>query len=215
MRIKVLIVLGKIAIGGAERMVYELVRSVDRSAIDISVLCYQGRQHTALEYDIEKLCNVIYMSEKGHIGISTIRRVIREIDRLHPDIIHAHLGGTIFSVIWSLLRHKPSIITAHTKPEKAFSPKIVPAIKLCVKKGYTRIVSVSESNKKAMQLYFGFNDEECLCVNNGINISKFYTIPHEEFTYINVGRQDENKNQAVILKCFSRIHAQLSPPGYN
>lgn len=47
------------------------------------------------------------------------------IDRLKPDIIHAHLGGVVFAVSYAIIHPKSKLlITAHTRPDKAFDKKV-------------------------------------------------------------------------------------------
>lgn len=211
MRKKLLIVLQSFETGGAQNMVYELLRCIDRNKFDVSVLCYGTRVNNALTEKLEEIQYVKYLNTEGRITPVTFVKILHEITKSKPDVVHSHLGGTVFAVPWGLLHHKPIIVTAHTKPEKAFSKSVIPFLKLGIKKNTVRLVAVSKENQSMMTQYFGLEADKCAFVNNGINIERYYRKEHELFTFINVGRQDENKNQTAILKCFAKLRNEEYP----
>ncbi|MCH1940705.1 glycosyltransferase [Holdemania massiliensis] len=206
MKTKLLIVLGGFEIGGAQNMVYELLRCIDRTVYEVDVLCYGKQLDNDLSNKIEQIQSVRYLGVKEKITPKIIVRVLNEISRYKPDVVHAHLGGTIFAVLWGILHHKPVVVTAHTKPEKAFSKAILPFLRIGLKAHIVKLVAVSRENQNLLTKYFNLESNKCEFVNNGINLGRYYKKEHEHFTFINVGRQDDNKNQAVIIRCFAKIH---------
>ena len=201
---KVLIVLHGLDVGGAQQMVYELIQEIDRE--DIELLCYGGRQNTLIEKETEKKVHVTYLNEKGKATIKKTLRILRSIKKINPDVVHAHLGGVFYSLIWAYIFRGRLVVTAHAKPEKAFSRMIEPWLKKLLKNNRIQIVTVSEENCALMQKYLGYTDHRIQYVNNGVCIRRFYREPHVGFTYINVARHDENKNQEAIIRCFRKIH---------
>ena len=145
-KLKLVIILGGFAMGGAEHMVYEHVKNIDTSKIDVTIVCTFSKQNTDLEHRVEKLCAVQYLHEDSKIGVRSIINTVRAINRINPDIVHAHMGGSGFAAIWAMLNRKPLVVTVHTKPEKAFSSKNEMLIKMALRFGKTRIVAVSEEN---------------------------------------------------------------------
>lgn len=208
MKKRLVILLGGFAIGGAEHMVYELVKHINRERYNVTVLCYMPKQNTALESQVEKICQVLYLNETGTIKPSAILKALRALRKLRPDVVHAHLGGSGFGAIWAFLTGKHFVVTAHTKPEKAFSSKIEKFVRLALKRENTTLVGVSEENKILLKQYFNVDDHKLCCVNNGVDLGRFRREAHEGFTLINVARQDENKNQAVLLRCFAQLYKQ-------
>lgn len=204
--LRVAIVLEDFSIGGAQRVVSELVKNIDQKQTRLLVLCLKKKANTDLANEIEKIAEVHYLGIHGKNLIANYMRVAGELNKFKPEVIHAHLVGQLYSVPYGLLHRKPVIITAHTKPEKAFIKKIEPLIKYGVTKGKIWIVSVSEENQKLVNTYFPKSQGQCVCINNGIDTDSFYRKMHTHFTYINVARQDENKNQAAILRCFKRVY---------
>ncbi|MDR2406879.1 MAG: glycosyltransferase, partial [Bacteroidales bacterium] len=68
------------------------------------------------------------------------------------------------------------------------------------------LIGISEYNKELIKEFWHLDDNQTRYVNNGIDIEHYYTKPHEVFTFINVSRQDENKNQSLILRAFARLY---------
>jgi glycosyltransferase involved in cell wall biosynthesis len=205
-RYKLLIIIGSLPMGGAEHMIYELVKNIKKEKVDVEVLCYGKKLGTFLEKKMEFISRVHYMEESGTVGVYMMVRVLRYISKIRPDIIHAHLGGITFALPWAVLHKKPIVVTVHTQPEKAFSRKNEKILRFVLKSKNIRIVTVSETNKYAMQRYLSIGNEKCIFVNNGIDLDKYVSKKHDIFTYINVARQDKNKNQIAIINCFAKIH---------
>ncbi len=206
---KILIILGSLSIGGAQSMILELCKSIDKTKYEISVLCYEGKTESAIEKETEMVANVVFINAGGKIGLSTYKKVFGAINNLNPDIIHAHLGGMIFAIPWSLLRGKPLMVTAHTTPQKAFNKKIEWLLRLMLKfRKRTMVVAVSKENNADMLKYLSIDESKCKYINNGIDVDKFFRKPHENFTFINVARQDENKNQISIIRAFYRLYRE-------
>ena len=200
------IILGGFSVGGAQHMVYELLQSMDTDCFAVHVLCCEKRYNSVMERQLEKRYPITYLDQSGTVTPGTVLRVVRAIWKTKPDIVHAHLGGAGFGAIWALLCRKPLVVTVHTKPEKAFSGKIEKVIRMAIKMGKTKLVAVSQENAALVQAYYG--QEQSAWVNNGIDLSRFRRDTHRDFTLINVARQDDNKNQAALIRCFARLHAQ-------
>ena len=207
---KLLTILPGLSMGGAEHMAFELIKNLDRTEYQNYVLCYGEKRHTPLEDDMEQICHVEYFKHVGRITPVTILHIIKKIYSINPDIIHAHMGGVTFAIPWALLSRKPIVITVHTTPEQAFSSKNDKQVRLALKKCKTSLVAVSYDNYKRICKYYGINDHRITYVNNGINIEKFKRKDHVLFTYINVARHDENKNQSAIISAFRLIHEEYS-----
>ncbi len=205
---KILIIVGALSVGGAENMIYELTKNINRDLFDVSILCYLGKRMSSIEEKIEKSTNIIYMNETGKAGVKSLSSVFRVINSINPDIIHAHLGGMVYAIPWAFIHpRKALMITAHTRADKAFKKKVEWLLRMMLKyqKDRTMIVAVSEENNIAIKKYFSVNDEVCRCINNGIAIDKFYREEHSCFTFINVAQHDQNKNQIAIIRAVEKI----------
>ena len=204
---RVLFILGEFNTGGGERMVYELAQNINPDEYEIQIMCTGNVRNTLLEKEVCSRFSVVF-GNVNHLRIRTLAKIFSLIDRFKPDIIHAHLGGVVFAVPYAIIHKKSKlIITAHTRPDKAFDKKVERLIKWLVKyrENNVRVVAVSKKNAKDMTTWLNCN-RMCAYVNNGINITKFTnSVKHDQFTYINVASQNENKNQMAILLAFKRL----------
>ena len=204
---KLLTILVGLAMGGAEHMAFELIRSIDKNEYEPIVLCTGLKLNTPLEKDMEEICQVEYYGHTGKITPLTLLGVMRKISAIKPDIVHAHMGAVAYAVPWTGLHNKPLVITVHTKPEKAFSKANEYMVRRALNRHNTMLVAVSEDNYYKVRDYFGLLNNICY-INNGINIDRFKSVDHDGFVFINVARQDENKNQAIIIRAFSRLNKE-------
>jgi glycosyltransferase involved in cell wall biosynthesis len=212
--------------GGAARMVYELVKNIDINIFTVKIVCIDGKTGSHLEdqmlnenFNIIFLknprlqkksffCKVINKLFSVFFDIVSITYLCKELSKLKPDIIHAHQYG-IWAGFWSIRRKIPLITTVHSRPDGAFNritEKII--LRLCIFFHCIIFAAISEYNLELIKTYWHLDSKNSCYVNNGINISNFHFIPHETITFINVSRQDKNKNQSLILRAFSRLYRE-------
>lgn len=196
-------------IGGAQRMVYEQIRYIDPSKVQLLVICYQSKKNTYLEDEVEKLCKVKYLDIDGHVRPKDFIKVFKEINAFNPDIVHTHLTGQVIAIPWSLIFQKPLVITAHTRPDMAFIKKTKGLLRYGLRHGRIHVVAVSEENYELMKQYIKGVDSRISCINNGVSIDNYGREMHKGFRFINVARQDANKNQALLINCFEGIHKEF------
>ena len=127
------------------------------------------------------------------------------LSKLKIDIIHAHQYG-IWAGYWSIFHNVPLLTTLHSSPHgsvKRLTEKII--FHLSLKLNRNLLVGISQYNMELIKEYWHLDDKKVNFVNNGVFIG-FKQIPHETFTFINISRQDKNKNQSLILKAFSKLY---------
>ena len=205
--IKVAIMIDSFSTGGAQRVVSELIKNLDQKEINLRVICFGCRADTAMAKEVEKIAKVEYLNISGRTALH-FPKVFKSLNAFQPDVVHVHLSSQVFAIPWGFINRKPVIITAHAKPEKAFIKKVQPLIRWGLNRGNVFIVAVSQKNLEVVKNYFETDERNCCCINNGIDINSFYRAKHDHFTFINVSRQDENKNQAAILRCFAKLHVE-------
>ena len=205
---RLLIVIGCLGVGGAEHMIYELAKNVDRSQFEVNVLCYNPSKGTEEELQMEQVCSVTYLDTMGNISPKCILSTLRAIRKLKPDIVHAHLGGVVFGAIWTLVFQKPLVITIHAKPQETFNRKIQMLVKAALRCGKAKLVAVSAENEKLVKEYYQLDGIKCASVNNGIDLNRFFRRKHGCFTLVNAARHNENKNQASLIRCFAKLYQE-------
>jgi len=228
--VNITIIIDDLGKGGAQQIVYELARKLDKSKYKITIILTQGKTNSLLERQMtEEQKNgdysLVFMKKPlfSHIKSSNIfNRIVkralrslsdfliipslgREIKKTKPDIIHAHQRG-ILAGYWTLFHGVPLIATVHTSPESTFNHECeILIFKTLVFYKRIIVVGISKFNSELNKKFWRLNDYCVRYVNNGINIADFYHKQHEIFTFINVSRQDKNKNQSLILRSFARL----------
>jgi len=190
--------------GGAQHVVYELIKNINPYNYQITVICYHDRRYSILENKIiNEGYNVIFLKSNKYIKIFELYSVLKKIK---PDIVHAHQRG-ILAAIWTLLNSTYIITTIHTSPHEGFSwlpERLFFFISLFFHRNI--VVAISEYNKTLIKNFWRLPDKYVYYINDGVEIKNFYKKEHNIFSFINVGRQDENKNQILILKAFLKLH---------
>lgn len=206
--LRVAIMLERFSVGGAQRVVSELVKNIDQSQCDLLVICTESRQATQMAVEIESIARVVYLNVEKMAVAMRFRTVFKCLNDFKPHIINTHLTPQLYAVPWGFLHNVPVIITAHTRPRSSFIKKIEPIVIFGVRKKKIAIVAVSQENLQLMHEYLSGCENQCHCINNGIDVDAFLTKEHELFTFINVARQDENKNQTAIMRCFAKLYSE-------
>lgn len=206
-KVKVVTVHSSFAIGGAENMVYELAKSLDPKKVDMTVITLHSRLGNSLEKKVDEAgISVIYVGCEGRVTPAKLLRVYRMINNENPDVVHAHMSGVVYSILWTLWKGHQMIVTAHTTPDKAFNERTTRILKTLAKHRKAVLVAVSDENRRLMEEHYGLMDDNVKSINNGIDISRYRHESHDGIVFINVGRHDENKNQSLIIALFAKVH---------
>ncbi len=206
-KIRVAISLQGFAYGGAQRMVYELARSIDKDRFEVMVLCYEASPAPQLEEGLEAVgVAVRHVGPYGKIRLGALCAVARELDTFKPDLVHAHLGGAQAALPWCVLHRVPLVVTLHTTMPKALNPLVEKAARMDGSGKLIKLVAVSEATQRQAIQYLGCPEGRVYKVDNGIDLGEYRPAnPCEEAVFVNVGTQDKNKNQAMLLEAFKEV----------
>jgi glycosyltransferase involved in cell wall biosynthesis len=228
---KLAIVIDELDMGGTQHVVYEIIKHIDKEKYELTVICTDGRVNSILEKqilensekdnyrvlflknrDFRRLNSKLILANKAWNKIGRILldmliiiNLFYVLSKVKPDVIHAHQHG-IWSFFWAFAFRAPMVTTVHTKPDVTFSRETERlALKLSISAGKNVFVGISKYNCGLIKNHYKLDDRLLRCVNDGIEIKDYYTAGHEIFSFINVSRQDENKNQILILKAFRHL----------
>ncbi|GHT56214.1 glycosyl transferase family 1 [Spirochaetia bacterium] len=217
--------------GGAQHVIYEIVKHLDYSKYKATIICTDGRVYSLLEEQMIKESvgnySIIFLKNHDFIRIQTnnklfnkiinrIRRIaldliiipefINELKRTKPDIIHAHQRG-IWAAYWAIPHGIPIVTTIHTNPSAAFLPETESFIfKTSLLLRRNILIAISRYNAEFIKAYWHLSNTPVFQINNGIELRNYYHKPHKLFAFINVSRHDVNKNQSLILRALARLH---------
>jgi glycosyltransferase involved in cell wall biosynthesis len=226
-----MIVIHSLRGGGAERVLINLLKGLDRSEFSINLVLYEGVFDYPLPDNIEVAILDIGASRNL---FKLIRGFVLKIIRLallfrrkRPDVIFSLLSSTNVAVIIAkvLSRTKSKLIVSeHTYPSVNLANEMYGGItRLFIKRCYPeadRIIAVSESIKQDLVLNFHFPETKIEVVYNPVDIGEIErlskeTVEHPWFhdktpVIVSVGRLTKQKGYPYLLHAFSLAKKHLS-----
>lgn len=213
---KVVIFTPGLVTGGAEIMASRLATNIKSE--EVEVVCLSKKLNTNNEKKIEDSgIKIHYLGKEKGASIRTIIKAWKLLSKIKPNVIHSHISGTIYAIPWIFFHKCKLVHTIHTKPDVEFSRKISNIFKFMIKKNKMILVAVSKENHRIAKEFYGFDDDKVKYVNNPVEIDNYYKKHNRldnKIIYINVSRQDLNKNQILMIRAMKLVvetipHAHL------
>lgn len=113
--VRVLMVIGCMGYGGAETMIMNLYRCIDREKVQFDFLVHKG-EHGAYEDEIRALGGRIYHIDKYYIkNLLSYRRQVKDHLAQHPEhkIVHGHIGSSA-PVYLGIAKRAGRVAVAHS-----------------------------------------------------------------------------------------------------
>ena len=211
-------------IGGAEKLVYDIISFSKQDDLDIFVCCLDSIGELG-ELLKDKGIPVFLLNRKPGKDLSLPFKIARICRTKKIDLLHAHqYAPFIYSALSRFLYHPPKLIfTEHGRsfPDiDKFSHRIVNKILNLVT---DRITVVSESCKKSLVRYEGFFPGKIQILPNGIDLRKFSEVKADKSEIKHnlgisknslvigcVGRVEHPKNPLFLIKIFSLVSSKIS-----
>ena len=205
---KVVIIIPKTVVGGAETMASQLAVYLDKSKFEVFFITLKPFEDNIV-YQILKTDENIHLyslEQKTGINLSSIRKMTKLLKRIKPDIIHTHLHVYPY-VVWYCLFNRVKIIhTMHNMPiyeSKKIGRTVLSFLfktKIAVPVGISNIIS--DQTSKLYKL------KDTITIYNPVDVKKFSNNESKNsdvFTIINAGRMTKQKNQLLLLEVFKKI----------
>lgn len=191
-------------------MVCELIRNLDFDRFDVSLYYFQqGSSDSFLNIVSNTPAHIRFEGPFVHLGFTQLYSISRTLTKDNPDIVHAHLGGIQASLPWSLLHSKKTVVTLHSTLPAALNSSASKLVHFAGEKR-VQLVAVSNQNQCQAREYFGSAFSNLVSINNGVTLSDFSQCDlTADPCFINVAAQNDNKNQALIIKAFVKLQQQV------
>lgn len=237
MKIKVLHFINSLHIGGAETIVTEYAKKIDKEKFEIEILCLKRSNspyETLLAKEGVKLSflsdnkyyfnkNKLNIFERAYNKIFRYVSVREYIKNNHPDIIHFHLN--LASYVNFAKPSKRTIIfyTYHSSVQRLLSDKwykgSIKNIRSIITRYRTHIIALHDDMKKDLSKIFDTDNISVLY--NGVDKKRFLTnlskkeakerlgFAEGDIVIGNIGRFTAVKNHIFLLKVFKQIKNRL------
>ena len=216
-QVKILEVIGSMNMGGAETLLMNIFKNIDRKKFEMIFLCY-GNQKFDYEDELTNLGGKIIRISKPTSNIfKNVKQIKKVIKDNNIDVVHCH---TYFNSMYALIaakqcKIKKRITHSHnTISEK--NPSILKKIYFFVSKLVINLYSTDflACGKEAGEALF-FRNKNFRIIDNGIILDKFYydselrekkrkelNLPDGYQVIGHIGRFDEAKNHKFLVDLF-------------
>jgi len=208
-RINIMHIVFSLDTGGAERMVYELAKRLDKGNFDCSVCSLTGEG--VFSNRLRKAgINVFCINKSKGVDFSLFLKLVKIFKKERIDIVHTHDSSTIlYGTIAAKLAGVPCVInTEHggiyfETPRKKIISRFLWRLN-------NRVVCVSNSIKNDLN-QMGLLNSKAEVIPNGIGLDKFdievdikqkrkeLGLSSSDFVICSVGRLSKEKNQKMLI----------------
>lgn len=220
---KILEIIPQLDSGGGERFTVDLCNELARKHTVKLIVLFPFENHNFYISDISNRIEVISMNKKLGVDVLLPFRIMREVIKFKPDVVHTHLRAITYECLSALLLrrivHCHTVHSAADKEAGSFICRIVR--KLMFKCGFMTPITISEESYQSFVKFYGldapmiFNGrnvpETITPAENAVNdIQQWRNSPHTRII-INLARVMRVKRQGLI----ARVCRRLSDDGYD
>lgn len=208
---KILHVITSLQIGGAEKLMVDLLPRLRDLGNEVVLLLFDGTR-TPFYEELEKSgIKVHYLSIGGNVyNPLNIFRLIKFIKRY--DIVHTHNTACQYYMPLAKIISQAKcklITTEHSSNNRRRNSRIFRYLDKFIYKKYQSIISISEDASDALKNFIGKN-YNITTIENGINLSKFQSLRHSDFTESEriitmVAGFREAKDQDTLIRAISLL----------
>ena len=210
---KILHIITSLELGGAERLLTELVPYQKARGHFVKVMVLSDRGAVFKKELEERGIEIVVAKSNSIKSFSNIFSIAKEIKKEDYDIVHAHL---VHAQYWTRLakvldgKKRKYITTEHSTSNRRRESKLMRGIDRFIFGGFDKIVSISEATEKSLQTWLGREDSAFEIIYNGIDIKEFQTsipynktelgIKEDDYLIMMVSRFHESKNQIGVAE---------------
>lgn len=215
---KILYVITKSEIGGAQMHVSQLMRGMIAQGHTVGLVSYPGGwlEHEARSMGAQFFPNTSFSNAYNPFAVFASIRKLRAIARTFtPDIACCHSSGAGF--FWRLgIRNKiPTTYTAHSwafTTGAPFSRRIIAIIAEKIVARYTsKIICVSEYDRQLALRYGITSRNKLVTIHNGVVLMpEVVRTPHTPVRVLSIGRLAYPKEYGLLIEAFTTVSSDAS-----
>jgi glycosyltransferase involved in cell wall biosynthesis len=202
--------LNSLDIGGAERMVVDLARSLQQRGHSLQIVCLRNSGELSRPL-AEAGIEVVALNKNDGFSPSALLRLAQLLKQTRTDVVHTHNPLVHhYGAVAGRMAGVPVIVnTLHGISNFNGSSRTSSIYKL-VSPLTDAVVSVCQTAHEFFERRTGIPARKLAIIYNGIPVERFLTAEprrrREEFVFGTVGRLVPVKDQATLLRAFQKIH---------
>jgi glycosyltransferase involved in cell wall biosynthesis len=208
-RLRVLHIIPNFGMGGAEKLVVDLLSNYDKSNFDMAAVSFYAKSNTILEKKLDDLGVKVYYLDK-HKGpdVSMLFKINKVVREFKPDIIHTHRYAIRYTLLAILINKIPlKVHTVHNIASKELDKAGFIIQKIAY--NYFNFVPVAISNIVKKSIIEFYHIEYVPLIYNGIDVLKYQVRQKQKenklIRLIHVGRFSHQKNHNLLIDAFKMV----------
>jgi glycosyltransferase involved in cell wall biosynthesis len=220
-KIKVAHVTFDMRVGGAERVILDLVQNTEPSRYAVSVICLQRPLGPFAEKLRSSGCHIETFNRKPGFDLSLIRGIRNVIQKNNINILHCHqYSPFVYGVLAAAFTSCRVIFTEHGRfyPDRRKIKRVI--INPALFRLTSRVTAISEATRRALKVYENFPMDKIEVIYNGIDdthirmgdcngLKAALGIDAKAPLLGTVARLDPIKNHPMMIRALKQVHKSL------
>lgn len=174
---KILHVITSLNIGGAEKLMVDLLPRLKQRGVEVELLVFVGNRTMFYDQLEREGIKITAFAEKGSVyNPLHLIRLYRFLKKNHFDVIHTHnTAPQLFAALVAVVCSVVLCTTEHTTANRRRDWKWYRAIDRWMYSKYSRVICISDAAEKNLREYLGDADmdQKCLTIYNGVDVDRF------------------------------------------
>lgn len=205
---KIIYVIPTLGFGGAERLVLDLLKNINREKYDLRMVAMvRGGGMEPMYRETGVPLKIFY--KKGKLGLNVFFKLKKYFNDEKPDIVHTNLfGADIWAGLAAWFANVPHIVkTEHNLNfEEGMFKKLVKRMTTFI---FDKMVAISPAVVEYMTQVERMPKVKIKIIYNGIDISRFPKKEHRNYSeppqLINVSRLEKQKGHSNLIMALEKI----------
>ncbi|MDO8463546.1 MAG: glycosyltransferase [bacterium] len=202
--IRLVHILTSFDIGGAEQLVLDIVRRLDRKRFDVRVIAVVRGGPLRAEFHEAGIPTDV-VGKRTTIGLEAIRHLTADLRTPTPHIVHTHLfGGDTWGRIAAFRAGVPHVVSTEHNVNLDEGP-VKRMVKRRLAQRTDRIIAVSDAVRAHSVRVDRIPLERFVIIPNGVDTKRFHPVaerPRDGARLLSVGRLVPQKGHDVLLEAF-------------
>lgn len=207
MRRKLAFVISNMSVGGAQKVVIDLIKGVDQSKFEVKLFVHHGQCGNHFEDEILQLqIPVKYVVPANGSFLHNYRALGRALKEYSPDVLHIHLD-TLFAPLWAWVHRRRALFTVHSQPYRTFNKKFLIIMHRFLSKSRRyQITAVSDAIGRETEQLLMLPKDSVRVVYNPVDVlEKIQRTNKHQVKFVNVARFNPIKNHRLLIKAFAQV----------
>lgn len=208
---KILHIINSLDIGGAQRLLSDLIPLQIKQGLRVSVLVGEELNNEFSKKIQDSGCEIVREDSSKYTSFKSIKEIRKSIRNY--DVIHVHLFPSLYLVALASLGLKTKLIyTEHSTSNRRRGKWYFKPIERFIYRQYNRIVSISQQTQAALQNWLKSHDGRFVVINNGVDIKKFESanVRVRVKSLIMISRFVDAKDQATVIKALQFLKPDVT-----